>query len=119
MLLITTSAGRWSIPKGSIDPGHTAEQTAAVETLEEAGAIGRVETPALGTFERRRLDELCRITVFALRVERVLERWQEDDSRQREWLSPQTAAERCANDDIAAMILSVAKKAGAKRRRRG
>lgn len=110
VLLITTSAGRWSIPKGGIDPGHTAEHTAVLEALEEAGVIGVLEKPALGTYERRRVDQDHHVTVFALRVERVLERWQEQDIREREWLPANIAAERAGLEEVGRLILQLARR---------
>jgi len=37
VLIQTSSEGRWQLPKGIIDPGETAEQTAIREVREEAG----------------------------------------------------------------------------------
>ena len=118
VLLVTTSSGRWSIPKGTIDIGHQPHETASVEALEEAGVIGVIEKPALGTFDRRRAEgDVNRITVFALRVDRVLDRWQEQSLRQREWLAPDEAAERCGHDDLARMILALANRVASRARR--
>jgi 8-oxo-dGTP pyrophosphatase MutT (NUDIX family) len=36
-------AGLWALPKGNIDPGERAEQTAVREVEEETGAAGRAE----------------------------------------------------------------------------
>ncbi|SHE62892.1 NUDIX domain-containing protein [Streptoalloteichus hindustanus] len=40
----------WSLPKGHIEPGETAEQAAVREVAEETGIEGRVLTP-LGTID--------------------------------------------------------------------
>jgi len=40
----------WSLPKGHIEPGETAEQAAVREVEEETGIIGRVVAP-LGTID--------------------------------------------------------------------
>ena len=42
-LVTSTSGKRWVIPKGIIDPGMTAPQTALQETWEEAGLVGELE----------------------------------------------------------------------------
>ncbi len=42
-LLVNTSAGKWTFPKGRIEPGLTGSESAAREALEEAGAEGRIE----------------------------------------------------------------------------
>jgi len=42
-LLVNTSAGKWTFPKGNIDSGLSLREAAAREALEEAGAKGRIE----------------------------------------------------------------------------
>lgn len=42
-LLIRTRSGRWTFPKGGIEPGLTHAQAAALEAFEEAGVHGRIE----------------------------------------------------------------------------
>lgn len=42
-LLVNTSAGKWTFPKGRIDPLLSGSESAAQEALEEAGAMGLVE----------------------------------------------------------------------------
>src|SRR5271169_3005360 len=40
-LLVKTGKGRWIFPKGSVEPGLTHAQAAALEAFEEAGVHGR------------------------------------------------------------------------------
>ncbi|MBI5061189.1 MAG: NUDIX domain-containing protein [Candidatus Aenigmarchaeota archaeon] len=42
ILLIKDSYGRWSLPKGHIEKGETAEQAALREIKEETGIDGRI-----------------------------------------------------------------------------
>ena len=42
-LLVLTRSGRWTFPKGGLEPGMTQAQVAAMEAFEEAGVHGRVE----------------------------------------------------------------------------
>lgn len=42
-LLVNTSAGKWTFPKGNIDDRLSMREAAAREALEEAGAKGRIE----------------------------------------------------------------------------
>ncbi|HXZ33624.1 MAG TPA: NUDIX domain-containing protein [Terriglobales bacterium] len=42
-LLVQTKRGRWTFPKGSVEPGLTHAQSAALEAFEEAGVHGRME----------------------------------------------------------------------------
>jgi 8-oxo-dGTP pyrophosphatase MutT (NUDIX family) len=43
-LLVNTSSGKWTFPKGRIEPSLSASESAAGEAWEEAGARGRIET---------------------------------------------------------------------------
>lgn len=104
VLIITTKAGLWSIPKGLIDPGRTPQQMAEVESLEEAGVIGRVDGPPLGEFSYHKWDRLCVVTVYPLRIDRVLERWAEDDIRDRDLVSIHEAASRIERPGVAPLI---------------
>lgn len=85
VLLITGRTGKWTFPKGGIKAGATPEETAAMETLEEAGVTGRLED-ALGHFEFEKDGDLHCARVFPLRVTRVLDRWEEEDARLRVWV---------------------------------
>jgi len=42
-LLVKTGSGRWTFPKGGVEPGMTRAQAAAMEALEEAGVHGHIE----------------------------------------------------------------------------
>src|SRR5579863_8048135 len=42
-LLVQTRGGRWTFPKGHVEPGLTHAQSAALEAHEEAGVHGRME----------------------------------------------------------------------------
>jgi 8-oxo-dGTP pyrophosphatase MutT (NUDIX family) len=42
-LLVRTGGGRWTFPKGGVEPGLTHAQAAALEAFEEAGVHGRME----------------------------------------------------------------------------
>jgi 8-oxo-dGTP pyrophosphatase MutT (NUDIX family) len=85
VLLVTGRTGRWTIPKGGIKDGATPEETAACEALEEAGVTGRIED-AVGQFAFEKEGDLHCARVYPLRVTRVLDRWEEEDSRLRVWV---------------------------------
>lgn len=56
-LLVQTRGGRWTFPKGGVDPGMTRAQAAAMEALEEAGAYGRVEDIWFVRYYHRKSNE--------------------------------------------------------------
>lgn len=60
ILLIQDSKGRWTIPKGHIEPGETARQTAIREIGEEAGLFHIEVVTWLGKihFQYRRINKL-------------------------------------------------------------
>jgi len=64
ILLIQDSKNRWTIPKGHIEPGENAKQTAIREIGEEAGLFHIEVLAWLGKihFKYRRLDKLVLMT---------------------------------------------------------
>ncbi len=56
-LLVNTGKGRWIFPKGSVEPGLTHAQAAALEAFEEAGVHGRMEEASFTSYVRRRRQE--------------------------------------------------------------
>lgn len=64
ILLIQDSKGRWTIPKGHIEPGEIAKQTAIREIGEEAGLFHIQVLTWLGKiqFQYRRIDKLVLMT---------------------------------------------------------
>jgi len=64
ILLIQDSKGRWTIPKGHIEPGETAKETAIREIGEEAGLFHIRILTWLGKihFQYRRVDKLVLMT---------------------------------------------------------
>lgn len=64
ILLIQDSKGRWTIPKGHIEPDETAKQTAIREIGEEAGLFHIKVLTWLGKihFQYRRIDKLVLMT---------------------------------------------------------
>jgi 8-oxo-dGTP pyrophosphatase MutT (NUDIX family) len=49
-LLVNTSSGKWTFPKGGIEPGLSGSESAAREALEEAGVEGRVDQRHFGSY---------------------------------------------------------------------
>jgi 8-oxo-dGTP pyrophosphatase MutT (NUDIX family) len=56
-LLVQTGKGRWIFPKGSVEPGLTHAQAAALEAFEEAGVHGRMEETSFTRYVRRRGED--------------------------------------------------------------
>jgi len=86
--LVTSRNGkRWVIPKGWIDPGHTAGETALQEAWEEAGLVGALEQEPIGTYLYEKDGQRFHVTVFVMKVTGVEQDWPERALRQRSWVS--------------------------------
>ena len=92
--LITSLKGRWSFPKGIIDPGETPHESALKEAHEEAGLSGEIEGEPLGSFHDFKWNRVLNVTGYLMRVTAAAETWQEAAQRQREWVSSHEALER-------------------------
>jgi 8-oxo-dGTP pyrophosphatase MutT (NUDIX family) len=90
--LVTSSNGkRWVIPKGLIDPGHTAGEAALQEAWEEAGLLGLLSPEPVGSYLYDKWGGTCHVSVFVMQVTEVAEDWPERSVRQRRWVSPAEA----------------------------
>jgi 8-oxo-dGTP pyrophosphatase MutT (NUDIX family) len=108
ILLITSRGGkRWIIPKGIIDPGMTAVESACKEAYEEAGIKGRPNSAALGKYEYKKWGGVCTVEVFTLQVSKVLEEWPESSTRHRQWMRPKKAAEAIEEPKLKKLILKI------------
>ena len=90
-LITTTGSRKWSIPKGFIDPGDSASETAAREAWEEAGLHGRVVGGPVGYYDITKFGVAMSVVVYLLEVERVDDEWEEQAFRDRRWASPGVA----------------------------
>ena len=108
VMLISTSSGKHlTIPKGLIDPGFSATETALNEAYEEAGIKGRLLTPIIGTYHFEKWGGRCEVEVFAMAVTRVLDQWPEDAVRRRIWTDFRHAAGQVKHPDLGALILKL------------
>jgi 8-oxo-dGTP pyrophosphatase MutT (NUDIX family) len=103
-LLVRTSGGRWTFPKGSVESGLTCAQSAALEAFEEAGVHGRMEEASFARYTHRREKRkpgsaaapTISIHAHLCEVSR-LGRPQEPD-RKPTWFSGEKAKHRLAHD---------------------
>lgn len=99
ILLVTSSNGRWILPKGWPIDGLTAAEAAKQEAWEEAGVRqGKVAKTALGSIlTEKRFDNgavvPCELEVFPIAVKTVANDYPEADQRKRIWVSPSKAVE--------------------------
>src|SRR4051794_20396186 len=87
--LITSRNGkRQVIPKGWIDAGQTAGETALQEAWEEAGLVGALEREPIGSYLYEKEGHTYHVTVFVMNVTSVAQDWPERSFRERSWVSP-------------------------------
>lgn len=94
LLLVRTRGGRWTFPKGGIEPGLTYAQSAALEAFEEAGVHGRIETASFARYVRRPQREAEGITVLAYLCEVRRLGKPHESKRKRTWFSAEKAKGR-------------------------
>lgn len=108
MIIRSSKSKHWVVPKGIADPGHTLQESAAKEALEEAGVEGEVAENALGTYRYPKWGATCTVTVFPMAVTRVLpeEEW-EETHRNRKWVSADKAASVLKQEELGPMVLAL------------
>jgi 8-oxo-dGTP pyrophosphatase MutT (NUDIX family) len=105
-LLVRTRSGRWTFPKGGVEPGLTHAQTAALEAFEEAGVHGRIEEVSFTRYIRRKGDRARRsekgsegeIAVSAHLCEVLRLSPPQESKRHPTWFSAEKAKQRLRED---------------------
>ena len=103
-IVTSRRTGRWVFPKGGIDAGMTPAEAARQEAFEEAGLEGQITGPAIGRYRtpkiRPPLIWTVEVTLYAMRVDRVLDTWQEIDQRTRRFVTLDQARDLLAEPDM-------------------
>jgi len=85
LILTTRKKRRWIFPKGIVETGLSARESALKEVLEEAGVKGKLLTQGLGTYSYTKWGGRCNVKVYALEVDTILDVW-EENFRERKWI---------------------------------
>src|SRR6185369_5876262 len=89
-LLVQTRGGRWTFPKGGVEPGLTHAQAAALEAFEEAGVHGRMqETPFARYLMNKRGKNDPAVHAYLCQVMRLVR--PQESHRDRTWFSAEKA----------------------------
>ncbi len=108
VLLITSrKRKRWIVPKGIVDLGKTASESAVNEAYEEAGVRGQISAAPVGEYSYHKWGGTCMVQVFLLEVEEILEEWPEKQSRQRKWMTVEGAALAVEEEELRHLLLSI------------
>jgi 8-oxo-dGTP pyrophosphatase MutT (NUDIX family) len=103
-LITSIRKGNWGFPKGIIDPGETAQQTALKEAAEEAGLHGNIEGEPLGEYEYAKWGTTLVVSVYLMRVTAVDDEWEEASVRQRKWCDTDTARDRIRREELLSLL---------------
>ena len=115
ILLIQDAKGRWTIPKGHIEEGETAQQTARREIGEEAGLMNVDMLGWLGKihFRYRRVERLVLMTtqIYLVRARGDTNAIQKEDwMNDIKWFSFGDALDVIEYEDIAKLMLKASKR---------
>lgn len=110
VLLVTSrDTGRWVLPKGWVEKKEEQWQAAAREAIEEAGVRGDVSRSAVGRYFYEKVQKIgrakpCEVVVYPLAVAKIARDWKEKGQRDREWFSPEVAADLVDEIDLGNVI---------------
>ena len=97
-LLVQTGSGRWTFPKGNVEPGLSHAQAAAIEAFEEAGAHGRIEEVAFTQYVRRSKGSSRGLVINAHLCEVLRLEEPQEAHRMPTWFSPRQAKRALQTD---------------------
>ena len=110
VLLITSrETRRWVIPKGWPMRNLSDHNAAKQEAFEEAGIEGKIGKKSIGSFTyNKRMKsgrmQQVQVTVYAMEVSRLLDKWPEQNQRKRQWFALSEAVERVNEDGLKAIV---------------
>ena len=103
-LITTSGGGKWTFPKGIVDPGDTVRGAALREAVEEAGLHGTLVGPRVGTFQQTKWGTEFTVEMYLMEVTQVDETWDEQAVRQRRWCSGAAALALLQGRPVAALL---------------
>lgn len=116
-LITSIGKGNWGFPKGIIDPGFNAEQTALQESWEEAGLRGRIVHECVGRYKYEKWNTTLHVQVMLMEVTEAAEQWIESSVRQRAWCSLDEALEKLTKKRLRKPLLAAAKHLGMRQKK--
>jgi phosphohistidine phosphatase len=111
LLIRNRSDTRWIVPKGLVE-AHLGEGASALEEAYEEAGVRGVLGEHIGWYRYSKWGGTCRVSVFLLNVEEVLEDWPES-FRERIWVGVDEALDIVDNVDLRCLIRRAAGSFGA------
>lgn len=93
-LLVNTASGRWTFPKGGIEPHLTASESAAMEAFEEAGVRGWISDHHFDCYLHDKGSSEQLVAAYLLKVRQVFQ--PQETHRNPTWFSASDAKRRLA-----------------------
>lgn len=112
VLLVTSSSGRWILPKGWPIEGKSPSEAALAEAWEEGGiARGKASRKPVGSYMAIKRtaqgdDVPCLHRVYAIKVRDVADEFPEAHRRDRAWVTPAQAATMVDEDGLRDLLRS-------------
>jgi len=112
VLLVTSSAGRWILPKGWPMPHRPPHRAARIESWEEAGvAKGKVGRKPVGDYisiKRTESGDDVPVLhkVYAIRVRELVDDFPEAGRRERIWVPVEEAAQMVDEEGLRDLLLN-------------
>ncbi len=112
VLLVTSSSGRWILPKGWPMIGRPPHRAARIEAWEEAGvARGKVSRRPVGSYMALKRTEAgddvpCLHRVYAIHVRETAEDFPEAGRRERAWVPVDMAARMVDEQGLRDILLN-------------
>lgn len=103
LIISTRKRKNWIIPKGIIEIGLSGKKSAEKEAFEEAGVQGKLLSNKVGKYSYKKWGDICNVDVYALEVELILDKW-EEDSRNRKWIEIRDIEKYMSNFDLINII---------------
>lgn len=106
VLLITSKLREvWILPKGKIESGLTAIESAQKEAFEEAGVEGLIEEKIIGSYAYSKFGNDYSVDFYPLEIETVLEKWEEMDLRKREFFEIEDAIDNIYDRELGEILI--------------
>jgi len=106
LVIKTRKKKKWIFPKGIIEVGLSARESAIKEAFEEAGVKGKLLTEKLGGFSYKKWGGKCKVKVYGLEVITILDIW-EENFRERKWIEISNAEKYISESEVLNILIKL------------